>query len=223
MKSEAPPPLGTGRAQRAPHLPFGLGEAGPEVPTILMSRIVTRLDGFPGAPGFMTFYGDNIADLRPDVIAFITAVRGAFPSSVTFTTPADGEIIRDSDGSLAGTWTQGTNDVQPGGATAQFAAPAGACVSWSTNEIVTGLAGRPYKLRGRTFLVPLATPCFDADGTLAAATVANFRTAASALADGGVMRIWHRPTAPGAADGSSGLVTAATVKDRAAILTSRRA
>lgn len=181
-------------------------------------QIICKMDGFPGAPGYMTFYGDTPHTLREGVIAFVLAVKSAMPLDVNITVPSTGNIIQDTDGAVTGTWSDGADTTQFGSATGGYAGPAGACVNWATGVIV----GR-RRLRGRTFLVPLAGGAYQSDGSIEPTTLANLRSAASGLAGIANMRIWHRPTKLNPTGGSSFLVTAGTVADRAAVLRSRRA
>lgn len=183
-----------------------------------LDRIVVRMDGWPGAPGFMTFYVNDGTTGQPAVLDFINAVKSSFDSHITFTVPGEGDIIDDASGVIQGTWTVGSPTTVSGTGNQQFAAPAGACITWSTGTIVNG-----RRLRGRTFLVPLIVACYDADGTIGGATLTALRNAASALWVAADLKVWHRPTAPGALDGSSAAVSGSTVSDRVSILSSRRA
>lgn len=189
----------------------------------LMDKIVVRMDGWAGAPGFMTFLGTDMVPLRPKVVAFCTGIRAYFPSTITFTVPSTGDVIRDTDGSLDGTWSTGATAVVNGSAAGAYGAPAGASVTWRTAALAAGASGRSRHLIGKTFLVPLAAAAFDTDGTLLASAVANLQLEANNLVSGGDLYVRHHPTAPGAADGFASVVTSATVPDRVAVLRSRRA
>jgi hypothetical protein len=156
----------------------------------------------------------------PDVAAVkaaYTAQQSFWSSSVTITVPGSGDVIEDTTGTLVDVWTAAGGGSITGTNVGSTAAGVGACVGWITGGIVNG-----RRLRGRTFLVPLTTNSYDNDGTLngsalvAAGTWANDLMAASPLA------VWHRPTAPGAADGNSYGVIANRLRDKVAILTSRR-
>ena len=75
---------------------------------------------------------------------------------------------------------------------------------------------------GRTFLVPLVVANYDANGTLASATVTGITNAANALitALAGELKIWHRPDTKG--PGVAATVISCQVPDMAAVLKSRR-
>lgn len=188
------------------------------MPVSTMDRIVVRMDGFPGAPGYMTFYCDDAISGQPAVITFLNAVKAFFPTIVKFTVPNEGDIIWDSDGTLTGTWSGGTETAINGTGAGSYPAPSGAVISWQTGAIVGS-----RRLRGRTFLVPLVASAFDTDGSISSAPLATMRTAASALWVAASLRVWHRPTSTGAGNGSSAPVNGSAVADRAAVLTSRRA
>lgn len=98
-----------------------------------------------------------------------------------------------------------------------YVAAAGACVTWQTGAVHAG-----HKVRGRTYLVPLATTAYDSTGTLSPGYLTNIRNAASAYIAGAVNGcIWSR-NHPGAADGAALQIQTGTVVDKACVLTSRR-
>ena len=164
---------------------------------------------------------DNSA---PPVAALLSAygqIAPALANTTTITIPGTGDTIDDTTGNLVGVWTAAGAGSVTGSGTPISAAGVGACISWTTGGIVTGLKG-PRKLRGRTFLVPLQNGAYDADGTLTTGTVAALQSAANAMQASGPLAIWHRPTSPGASNGNSYGVISARVKDKVAILRSRR-
>lgn len=187
-------------------------------------RLTVRMDGWPGAPGFMTFYCLSPTPFRSAVVAFIDAVKGNFPASVTFTVPVEIDKLDDSSGDLVGIETEGTTYTTAGIQTSGYAAPAGACISWITNAFAAG-----RRVRGRTFLVPLAGVIFQTDGTLDTVPLGNMRNAAVDLFTACDLAVWRRPhtadpAKPGDVSypGAAYEVTGAQVSDRAAVLRSRR-
>lgn len=100
-----------------------------------------------------------------------------------------------------------------------WAAPVGACITWSTNTFIGG-----RRLRGRTFFVPLAgSTAFQNDGTLATIFLSTVNAAIPIFINGASEPVvWHRPTAPGASDGASSPIVAGSISDKAAVLRSRR-
>lgn len=195
-------------------------------------RVVSEWTGFSGAPGFTNFFfsrdggtGTYTAADATAVVAktraFWTTVNTRLPSAVTVTVSPTVDILLDSNGQLQDSLTDPTA-TQPvtGTATGAVAGPAGAVVTWKTSTIRNG-----RRIRGRTFLVPLAVTSYEANGSLIAAAVADFTTAATNLSASSAnpnLLIWGRPTAALPESGISGRVTGFSVPDKVAVLTSRR-
>lgn len=144
-------------------------------------------------------------------------LAGAMPTGVAIVYPTVGDVIEDSTGELVGTWTGVGAGPTFGGASAAAAAGVGSCISWSTGSVVNG-----RRLRGRTFLSPLSVAAYEADGTLTTDAVAKSMAVAAGIRAMGGLMVWHRPTAPGAADGMSDGVLGHKVTDRVSSLRSRR-
>lgn len=193
-----------------------------------LNRVVLRWQG-PQIKGaaVSVLYFDGSDNAAPPVTGIQSAFQGLhfhLPSGVTIVVPASGDRIDDTTGALTGVWSvAGENTATMDGAAAS-AAGVGACVSWNTGGIVPGggATPRPRRLRGRTFLVPLANSAYGPDGTLDTAAYNQINTFATALRAAGPLAVWHRPTSPGASDGNSYGVTSHRVSDKVAILTSRR-
>lgn len=181
----------------------------------VLTRLVVRMDGWPGAPGFMTFYAADPIGFRDAVIAFIDVCAGLMPDNITFTVPNAGELINDGTGTMEGAWSEGSTYTRTGVQTGVWAAPVGAVVTWRTTTIVRG-----RRLRGRTFVVPLVGAAFEDNGTLSSTNLATLQSAANDLIADADLRVWSRPTA--SSPGTSANVTSATVPDIAAVLRSRR-
>jgi len=93
-------------------------------------------------------------------------------------------------------------------------------VNWRTNQIRNG-----RRVRGRSFLVPLAGSAFEGNGTLSASTLTSLKSAADTLrtaAGTTQLGVYARPTTKDATDGLWAQVTANTVPDMGAVLRSRR-
>lgn len=180
--------------------------------------LVARLDGWPGAPGYMTFRSSTAGTFRASVIAFIDRYAAMVPNTVQLTVPNQGDIIDDATGELIDSWTEGVEYNTGGPGSSTMAAPSGACINWLTTEVVNG-----RRLRGRTFLVPLGVGSYQNDGTLLPAALADIQDAAVDLFTACDLVVWHRPTTPGGSDGLSAEVVGVRVSDRAAVLRSRRA
>lgn len=168
---------------------------------------------------------DGSEQAAPPVAALYTAfnnMRTLFPGNVSIQIPNSGDSIEDTTGVLDGVWSGPAQAVINGSNITSSAAGVGVCIGWTTGGIVTGPSGRPRKLRGRTFLVPVHKDTFDTDGTLAQGWVDIARTGANAIQAAGPLAIWHRPTTPGGTDGNSYGVISNRVRDKVAYLSSRR-
>jgi len=186
-----------------------------------MMRFNVAWQNWPGAPGVSTFYAEQGADvstitdaLRAFYLALITYV----PTGLTIQVPSSGDIISDASGAITGAWSDGTPvTVVTATGAGTYAGNAGAVVHWLTSGVVNG-----RRVRGRTFIVPLVSSSYDANGSLSAATITALTNAATTLvaAIGTNMLVWHRPKTP--AIGSSFDVTSYRVPDLAVSLRSRR-
>lgn len=197
-----------------------------------MLRVTAKWAGFSGAPGYSNFFfRDFAAGNEPTqaqaqggvnrVNTFLGAIQTLLPPNVNITVQPIVDVIEETTGQLTTSFSVPTPTAVPGTSTVTtYSAPTGAVVTWRTAGV---RAGR--RVRGRTFLVPLATNCYQADGTLDTAKAATLATASAALADSSGtpdLGVWARPTSKGASDGVWWLVTNATVPDMAAVLRSRR-
>lgn len=193
-------------------------------------RVRVIWNGIPTGNGVATYYaGDPPITFLLNLRAFYEAIKASLPASVNITAETQGDIIDDTNGALTGGWSGAAFEQVNGTDTAPYPAPAGAVVTWTSDGLPWG-----YRVRGRTYLVPLGGGAFGPNGTLDDTKVGQMRTAAATLvgAAAGNMKIWNRPRKARAADGSRPAVTArdgsswdvvsSGVKDRVAVLTSRR-
>lgn len=151
------------------------------------------------------------------LVSAFTAAKTMFPLGLSWTIPGSGDIINDTNGELTGVWSAAGGATVSASGAGSCPAGVGACIGWSTGGIVNG-----RKLRGRTFLVPLTYGVYDGDGTIEPGALGTLRTFANSIMASGPLAIWHRPTSAGATDGNSYGVVANAVRDKVAILTSRR-
>lgn len=186
--------------------------------------------GFVGAPGytnlfFRDFSGGTVDQAMADgavskIAAFVTAVKPYLPSNVSLGIDTTFNVLEETTGELQGFLNGGSNTPNPGTGTGTYSAASGACITWTTTGVRNG-----RRIRGRTFLVPLVGTAYDSDGTLAPGArtaLVNAATALSSPTGAGDLGVWARPTAPGATDGIWTVVSASSVRDKVAILTSRR-
>lgn len=160
---------------------------------------------------------DNVA---PPVAAMRAAYQGLaslLPSGVTISFPTAGDTIDDTTGELVGSWSAAAVADVVGTGQATAAAGAGACVGWQTGGIVNG-----RRLRGRTFIVPVTSFAYDGGGHFGAATITQLDNFAAALQAAGPLAIWHRPTKLAPASGNSYGVVSHKVRNKVAMLRSRR-
>jgi len=194
-------------------------------------KVKARWDGFAGAPGWSNFFlGGFVADppttqeaidAAARVRTFFDAIKGAFPAAVKINLQSDVEIIDEGNGELLDIRNAGVQASIAGtNTTPSFSGPTGMVVTWRTAGVRNG-----RRVRGRTFLVPVSSGLYEADGTINNTMVTTVSTAANGLlADTGHpdLGIWSRPSASGATDGGWYPVTSATVPDKVAVLRSRR-
>lgn len=159
-----------------------------------------------------------------EIAEFFNAMSPRLPGSLELSIDPNVVIMQDTDGEAQQfLFLTGLPTIATGISGTPYAAPAGAMIQWETGAVVRG-----RRLRGRTFLVPLASNAFQADGTLSAATMDDLGDAAEVITrtTGAQFLVWSRPVrAAGGAiteEGLSRRINSATIPDRAAILTSRR-
>jgi hypothetical protein len=187
-----------------------------------LSRIQVQLDGAGVVGGGLsTFYStaSTPTTFLAAVRQFYSDCSSLFPTNVGFTFPGDGDVFEDSTGTLVGDWVSAAPAPVAGTWPDEYAAGVGARMVWRTAGITRG-----RRVRGSTFMVPLAGNCYDDDGSITGAVTTLLAAAAAPLilADGASMRIWSRPSATGASDGDSHGVTAVQVPGNVTWLRSRR-
>lgn len=160
------------------------------------------------------------------VNTFFTAVKLYMPSVVSLKIERDVELLSAETGNLITVLQSVDRAVLTGGAAASqtWASPAGVCITWNTAGIRT-VTSTPRRVRGRTFLVPLASGAFDIDGTVNSAAMTVFNNAATGLVGNfanAQFGIFARPTAGAVVPGAFHTVTGHRITDHAAILRSRR-
>lgn len=195
-----------------------------------ITRITARWSGFSGAPGYSNFYfasgfldgglfGEEAELLAGRVADAFEALGTALPRNVSIDIEPEVATI-DSDTGVAQTFTSidPPNVGLTTGSDQPFAGPAGAVITWRTNDLRGG-----RRIRGRTFLVPLATTAYQEDGTLTPQALTAVRGFGDAMLGGtleGDFGVWSRPRG-----GSGGVFASAvsyTVPDKVAVLRSRR-
>lgn len=190
-----------------------------------IARVAARWAGFPGAPGYSNFHfsttptsGDYEAE-RQLVHDFFSAFSTRLPSRVDITIPTTVELYDESTGVLQDYIESGEElAVSTAGASNAYSGPTGAVINWLTNTVTNG-----RRMRGRTFIVPLANTAYESDGTLTSSALDDLNAGASVLSSAGFgsgFCVWSRPQ--GGGSGAVGEVTGHRVPDMAAVLRSRR-
>lgn len=209
-----PPPVAAS-AERS-EAPSGSSVWRPPVHTTITATWL----GIPGAPGYSKFrFSGNLSSGEATAAAgrvstMFSSIRGLLPATCSVNFAAVAQVF-DFDSQLV---SEVALDPPPtavlGQAVGNYSGATGAVINWVTSTIAQG-----RRVRGRTFIVPLAAG-FDTSGSLGATTITAIQGAAQTLAEGSPgLVIVKRP--PGAVVGEYG-VTGASVPDRAAILRSRR-
>lgn len=194
-----------------------------------LNRIRVALTGFPGAPGVATFYSLNTNTVTESLHTLWTSLAGYMPSNVTITVASSGDIIDSTNGNLVGTWNHAPTAPIQGTKLGVYAAPVGLMIRWDTDVIADS-----HRVRGRTFVVPIAAEKFAVDGSLDNPVAGEITGAAEAYIFEQSLDfvIWHRPYAGRAATatlpakaahlGSHALVKRGTCPDKVVVLRSRR-
>lgn len=195
-----------------------------------LARVTVNWSGFTGAPGFTNLYFRNATPGIIDqavvdaavtkVDAWLAAWQARLPNTVTVQTDSAIEVIDDTNGELQGFFQATVGAARVGTGTGNYSAASGAVANWYTDAVRNG-----RRIRGRTFLVPVAGSFLASNGSLDDTSLTGLRAStATFISATGASRlvVWGRPTAPAATDGVSAEVTAFTIPDKAAILSSRR-
>ena len=189
-------------------------------------RVKFRWTGFTGAPGYTNLHFD--ASTEPTQAGaqavydaageFAGDITSALPSAVSISIEGGVEVVDQTTNELLTVFSATTRTAAKGIGTGGFSSSTGACITWETGEVKNG-----RRVRGRTFIVPLAASGYDTDGTLTSGVLTDLQTAAAALAAGGfTFGVLARPSTVGAADGSFHTVTSGRISDKTAVLRSRR-
>lgn len=174
-----------------------------------------------GGAGLCTLYFlENAAPLSSVVTAMndlATSMVANMPAGAAIQVPSSGDAIDEATGTLTGTWSAsgGALKVSPQSAAQPFAAGTGYLIQWKAAGIVRG-----RRVQGRTFVCPVVTNTYDAQGSIQSTLLTAQQTAATAFAASGFFGIWHRPSPAGA--GSVSQIQSAVVPDRVTSLRSRR-
>lgn len=198
-------------------------------------RSRTTFSGLSGGPGVATMYFLDTDNMTENLQALWTGLKGVLPIGVTIQVENVGDIIESTTGALTGAWGGTVQSALTGASNQPYPAPAGYCINWLTGTILDG-----HRLRGRTFVVPVTSAFYQDNGTILDSAVADGNAAVTTfiIAESSSLVIWHRPfdgtpavpasgtkaakPARPAHLGGHGLVTGGFIRDKVAILRSRR-
>jgi hypothetical protein len=180
-----------------------------------------------GSAGVITLYGktegpenDVTAQLVCDRLKdALTAGHSLFTTNTTFHSDTFVDTIDPATGVITDSVAVTGWDVVGDQGTA-FMPPANQLVAtWHTTAIIAG-----RRVRGRTFLGPLAAVDTDTDGTPSGTRLGHLDALINAWQDAGITStstcVWHRPV--GGAGGSDHTIISGTRSDKYAVLRSRR-
>lgn len=197
---------------------------------LMVFRATITWTGFTGSPGYTNFHFINpeenpsfavVDEVGARCRTFFEAIKGLLPGSVRIDYPNKLERLSTATGQLEAEFTMTQPAQTAGTGLTNFSSATGACVSWRTIAFVNG-----RRVQGRTFIVPIASGSLDTDGTLNNTSRTTLANAAATFIDPAgtdmPLCVWRKPTTPGGSDGQAFDVSTSSVRDRTAILRSRR-
>jgi len=168
--------------------------------------------------GVSTFYFDEAAEGWTSLLANFYATFQAFlPSGTTIKVLSVGDLIDVATGQITGSFTDGTDQTVSGNASGVWAAGVGARFVWTTAGIHNG-----RRVKGSTFIVPLAANEYDVLGTIKDSSITTMVGAATTLLGAlpNAMKIYSRPV--NGAGGQASTVLSGSMPDKVSWLRSRR-
>jgi hypothetical protein len=199
---------------------------------VTLGIVRTNWSGTTGGPGLTQMaiddgtggaWSSSAADLATAAVrSFWDGIRAFVPNEVTLLVQPSVDQYDASTGWLIHTTVAPTSPAPvSGSSSAAWAGAAGFKVDWNTGAIRNG-----RRIVGKTYVVPAAA-IYDTSGLLSTTPRNNVEAAAntllSTLASAGMsMRVWTRPPTIGAPGGVSTAVQSAVVRNKTAIMRSRR-
>lgn len=197
-----------------------------------LEKWIVTWSGIPGGGVNVFWLNGGVANHGGAALRNIyNEVRTILPPDVTITFPSSVETYDVQSGAFKFAVPVTPEAAVPGISSGGYAGAAGACIAWHT--VGTAPAIKPphlsHKIKGRTFLVPLASNAFDTDGTLTPTAIGHVNQGVTYCLAGipGNLYIYCRPrydktTGAVIREGGASSVVAGTVNDQCAVLTSRR-
>lgn len=181
----------------------------------LLKRVRISWTKWPGGPGVSTLlFETEQAPPLADVRSLFATIGNYVASGVELQVENVGQTIDTTTGKAVAGWSAAAQTAIACSGGVNYAQPCGAYISWRSGAFING-----REVRGKTFLVPLSSAWYDAEGTIHPTAVNAINTALTTfrVAGGSVQRIFSRGAAAVSPVSSSFLV------DKAVVLTSRRA
>ena len=156
-----------------------------------------------------------------DLRAGLVTLGGDLPNDVTISFESEAREIDVETGTLLGVHAVSPPASITGVQTGVYSAPSGAKVELLTGAVVAG-----RRLKGRTFIVPLASTSYSDSGRVSSGAIGRLNTAFEMFRDAVSaysLAVWSRPkTGEGARAGFLADVIAVSASTNAAVLRSRR-
>lgn len=186
----------------------------------LLDRVRVEWSGAPVVgPGVSTFYFTaGGAGMVAATRLLFGSLAAWFPTAIRWNVSPNGDVIEDSTGDIAGSWSDTPGSVVSGNYAGNYLEGVGGRISW-----LTASRTRNRVVRGTTFCVPIGVQAFGPDGLLTGAWTGDAMTAANVLVNNSAneLRVWTRPQ-PGQSNGTSHIVTSAVAPLTPSWLTSRK-
>lgn len=191
-------------------------------------RVRTVIQGSQGLPGLSTLYANgtsatpnnaDAADMVARVRAFWDSIKANLPTANTFLVQGSVDLLDPATGALSGSLSVTAPATVTGTGGGQLPPANAILLTGQTGVVVNG-----RRLRGRTFISPVASVAMTAGlvNSGVAATIAASANLSLTGVTASVPVVWHRPKLPGPLGGSVSPVTTYTVGSQFAVLRSRR-
>lgn len=192
-----------------------------------MQRIRASILYGLGSPGVITLYTRTTAPENSASAVLcstrlqdaLNAGKAMFASSVTFRSDGFVDTIDPATGAITGSDATDVWEVTTANFSGTLAPALQVCCTWKTADIVAG-----RRVAGRTFLGPLNPDMSQNDGTPSSSALTAADALGAAWIDQGTTDVaavvWKRPV--NGAGGSDHVITGHLVKDKFAVLRSRR-
>jgi len=199
---------------------------------MVIARVQVEWGGLPSSPGLSQFFADfggtaptpaQVSDLTEAVSIFFDGIKTLFPTDLSLSISDEAAVINPANGAVSEfVRADSTFGAIAGTSSGSWLAASGTSIVWNTAGIRNG-----RRVRGRTFLVPVTSLAYDADGNVTTTLRNEIATKAMTMASGfnlagGDLVIWSRPSSSISADGQVSVVTGASVPPRGNVLTGRR-